>query len=124
MTQTPVPEGRAALPALRASLEVLLWSAASAAVWATVGEVAAIVVLALLVTERRLLRGRRVLATSAVVLLAAVPAAWFLGSSLPLFPPAARLNDNLLAHHLGGLAVWTLFLAAIVEVTLREGEQP
>lgn len=103
-------------------LEALLWVLAAAGVWATVGWVAAGLALVLLVADRLLLPGRKVLPTAAVVLLAAVPVAWFLGSSLPFIPPATRLNDNLVAHHLGGLAVWTLFLAAAVEVTLREGD--
>ena len=123
MNEAPLhPAPRASRATRPALAEMLLWLLAALAVWATVGVVASIVVLALLIAERRLLPGRRVLATAAVALLAAVPAAWFLGSSLPLFPPATRLNDNLLAHHLGGLAVWTLFLAAVVEVTHRDGD--
>ncbi|GAA4121509.1 hypothetical protein GCM10022415_24370 [Knoellia locipacati] len=97
-----------------------LWLLAAAAVWATVGWVAAVVALLLLVGERVVRPGGRVLATAAVVLLVAVPVAWFLGSSLPLYPPATRLNDNLVAHHIGGLAIWVHFLAACVEV--RPGE--
>jgi hypothetical protein len=83
--------------------------------------VVALVALALLLIERLVRPKSHVLSTVAVLLLVAVPIAWFLGSSLPLFPPASRLNDNVVAHHLGGLAVWVLFLAACVEV--RTGEK-
>lgn len=99
-----------------AAWEPVLWLLAAAAVWATVGWMAALMALLLLVLDRAVWPDRRVLPTAAVVLLVAVPFAWFLGSSLPLFPPSPRLNDNLLAHHVGGLAIWVLFLAAVVDV--------
>lgn len=106
----------------RRALEVLAWLVAALAVWATVGSVPAIVALLLIVGERVVRPDGHVLATAAVVLLALVPVAWFLGSSLPLFPPSLRLNDNLVAHQLGGLAIWTLFLAACVEIHPRESD--
>ena len=111
------PAGRRASP-----WEAPLWLVAGAAVWATVGWVAAATAVLLLVADRLVWPGRRVLATAAAVLVVAVPVVWFLGSSLPLFPPSTRLNDNLLAHQLGGLAVWTFFLAACVEVVPRESD--
>ena len=113
---------RAARRPRPAPWEPPLWLLAAGAVWVTGGWVAALVALLLLIGERVLRPGGRVLATAAVVLLVAVPVAWFLGSSLPLFPPSSRLNDNLFAHHLGGLAVWTLFLAACVEVRSPESD--
>ncbi|GGB67657.1 hypothetical protein N798_14510 [Knoellia flava TL1] len=121
-TTTPRPTpGRSA--ARRASpWEAPLWLLAGAAVWATVGWVAAVAAVLLLVADRLVWPGRRILATAAAALVVAVPVVWFLGSSLPLFPPSVRLNDNLLAHQLGGLAVWTLFLAACVEVVPRESD--
>jgi len=125
VTTTPAPRripDRRSAAGRPSPWEPLLWVLAGAAVWATVGWVAAATAVLLLVADRLLWPGRRVLSTAALVLLAAVPVAWFLGSSLPLFPPSTRLNDNLVAHHLGGLAVWTLFLAACVEVVLHEGE--
>ena len=110
--------------AARARFEPALWLLAVAGAWVTVGGVVALLVLLLLVGERVVRPGGRVLATASVVLLVLVPLAWFLGSALPLDPPAARLNDNLVAHHLGGLAVWVLFLAACVEVHQSEGDTP
>lgn len=104
----------------RRALEALAWLVAAVAVWSTVGWVPAIVALFLIVGERVWRPDAHVLATAAVVLLALVPVAWFLGSSLPLFPPSLRLNDNLVAHQTGGLAIWTLFFAACVEVRSRE----
>lgn len=111
-TSSTTPSGR----------EVLLWLAAALGVWATVGWVPAFVALALLVADRVLRPDDHVLATAALALLAAVPVLWFVGSSLPLWPPSTRLDDNVLAHQVGGLAVWTLFLAACVEVRLRESD--
>lgn len=102
--------------------EPLLWIVAVGAVWFTVGWIPALVTLALLAAERVVRPGSHVLATAAVVLLVCLPVVWFLGSALPLYPPAPRLNDNLLAHQLGGLALWTLFLAACVEVLPRESD--
>lgn len=102
--------------------EPALWVVAAMAVWVTVGWIPALVALVLLGGDRVLWPGRRVLATAAVVLVAAVPLAWFLGSSLPLYPPSTRLNDNLLAHQVGGLAIWVMFLAAVVEVRPRESD--
>lgn len=99
--------------------EPVLWVVAAAAVWASVGWLPGIVVLLLIVGERLVKPDGHVLATAAVALLVSVPALWFLGSSLPLFPPSARLNDNLVAHQVGGLAIWTLFLASCVEVGTR-----
>lgn len=106
----------------RRLVEPLIWVLASAAVWFTVGWLPAIVTLLLLIGERMLRPDDHVLATAAVVLLVLVPITWFLGSSLPLFPPSLRLNDNLVAHQVGGLAIWTLFLAACVEVHPRESD--
>ncbi|KGN32687.1 hypothetical protein N802_17155 [Knoellia sinensis KCTC 19936] len=103
--------------------EPVLWLVVAICVWGTVGWLPAIVVLVLLVAERVIRPGSHVLSTAAVVLLAAIPVAWFLGSSLPLYPPAPRLNDNTLAHQLGGLAIWTLFLAACVEVNPEESDK-
>lgn len=102
--------------------EFVLWAVALAAVWATVDWAPALVVLGLLVGDRLLRPDEHVLATAAVVLIVAVPVVWFLGSTLPLSPPSARLNDNVLAHQVGGLAVWTLFLAACAEVFSRESD--
>lgn len=102
--------------------EPLVWIAAGGAVWFTVGWIPALLALALLVADRVVRPGSHVLATAGVVLLVCLPLVWFLGSSLPLYPPAPRLNDNLLAHQLGGLALWTLFLAACVEVVPRESD--
>lgn len=91
---------------------VLLWTlAASVAVAVTVGPVAAVLVAVLLLADRAR-TGRHILANAAVVALLAVPVAWFAGSSLPLVPPAARLQDNVWAHQVAGLAVWLLFIAA------------
>lgn len=123
MTTAPRPASGARPVVRRPSRwEPALWLLAGAAVWSTVGWVAAVAAVLLLVADRLLWPGRRILATAAVGVLVAVPVAWFLGSSLPLFPPSTRLNDNLVAHHLGGLAVWTLFLAACVEVVPRESD--
>lgn len=102
--------------------EPLVWVVATAAVWFTVGWLPAVVALLLIVGERLVRPHDHILATAAVVFLVLVPIAWFLGSSLPLFPPSLRLNDNLIAHQLGGLAIWTLFLAACVEVRPRESD--
>lgn len=102
--------------------EPLVWIVASVAVWVTVGWLPAIVTLLLIVGERLLRPDDHVLASAAVVFLVLVPIAWFLGSSLPLFPPSLRLSDNLVAHQVGGLAIWTLFLAACVEVRPRESD--
>lgn len=91
---------------------VMLWAlVATVAVAVTVGPLAATLVAALLLAERAR-AGRHVLANAAVVALLAVPVAWFAGSSLPLVPPAARLQDNDWAHQIAGVAVWLLFLAA------------
>lgn len=109
-------------PAVVPTWEPAVWVVAGAGVWFTVGWLPALVVVALLVIERVVRPGTHVLANSGVALLVLVPIAWFLGSSLPLFPPATRLNDNLLAHQLGGLAIWILFLAACVEVRPRESD--
>lgn len=86
----------------------------------TVGVPVALVVLALLAMNRVVGPQRRLLSTAAVVVLAVVPIAWFAGSSLPLSPPAPRIQDNELAHQVGGLGVWLLFLAALFDHVSQE----
>lgn len=66
---------------------------------------------------------RKVLATASVVLLFALPLVWLFGSSLPLSPPSPRLQDNVAAHQLGGLAIWLLFVAAWRDVSPLERSQ-
>ena len=120
MTSTPFATPRTP----RHMWKALMWMAAPAAVWVTVGWLPALVTLVLIVGEQLIMPNRHVLSTAAVAFLVLVPIAWFLGSSLPLSPPSLRLNDNLVAHQLGGLAIWTLFLAACVEVRNRESDSP
>lgn len=58
---------------------------------------------------------RSLLGNAAVLLFAAIPLVWLLGSTLPLAAPVPRIQDNGLAHQLGGLAAWTLVFAAVAE---------
>lgn len=83
-------------------------------VWLTVGVIPAVLA-ALLVALDRLVPSKRVLATVAVVVIGLVPVLWFVGSSAPLTPPAPRIQANTLAHMVGGLGVWLLFVAVLVE---------
>lgn len=84
------------------------------AVWLTVGPIAGLVT-ALVVTVDRWRSRARVLPLATMSALVLVPVAWFQGSRVPLTSPGPRVLDNTLAHHVGGLAVWLLFLAALVE---------
>lgn len=81
----------------------------------TVGAWAALGAALVLAADAFLPRERRVLGTAAVVLFAAIPLVWLLGSTLPLAPPVPRIQDNWVAHQLGGLAVWTLVCAAAAD---------
>lgn len=93
-------------------------------VWVTVGPLAAAVVAGLLVIHRLLLPGRRVLATAALIGFVLIPVVWFVGSGLPLSPPAPRIQDNVLAHQVGGLAVWFLFIAVMDETRASRQQRP
>lgn len=100
----------------RAIRPILTGLAIVAAVGVTVGPVPAVLA-SLLWLGNRVLPGRHILANAAVVALIAVPVVWFAGSSLPLVPPAARVQDNIWAHQTAGLAVWLLFFATWLERT-------
>lgn len=95
-------------------LHVLVTVGSVVGVWASVGAGAALVA-AMLAALELVWPGRRILATAALIALILVPLVWFAGSDLPLSPPAPRIQDNALAHHVGGLAVWLMFLAALLE---------
>lgn len=92
-------------------------------VWWTVGPVAAGGVLAVLVLDWVVLPGRRVLAFASVTAMLLVPVAWSGGSLMPLWPAVARAKDNLIAHQVGGLALWLLFLTVVVDVVRRLREE-
>lgn len=101
---------------------VILAVGTTVALWLTVGLVTGIIAGILVVLDRLVLPGRHVLATSAVVALALIPILWFVGSELPLSPPALRIQDNAVAHHIGGLAVWLLFLSAVTDAPAARKE--
>ncbi|WP_427383067.1 hypothetical protein [Janibacter sp. G56] len=103
---------------------MFLAALAVVAVWATVGPAPAVLMGGLLLAHWWAGPKRRLLSTAAVVLVISLPVLWFLGSSVPLTPPATRISDNLVAHQAGGLAIWTLFLAAWVEVRSGESDAP
>ncbi|MDO5501541.1 MAG: hypothetical protein Q4G67_00065 [Actinomycetia bacterium] len=54
--------------------------------------------------------------------MAMTPLMWFAGSSLPLSPSVPRIQDNLPVHTVAGIAVWLLFVAALVDVAERQRE--
>lgn len=108
------------IPPARLLVLVVLLGVIAAAVWFTVGPLSAVAAPLIVAVDRRISAERRLLATSAVVALTLVPVLWFVGTGLPLTPPAARIQDNVLAHEVGGLAVWLLFLA----VLLDRGDRP
>lgn len=83
----------------------------------TVGVWAAVGAAMLLVWDRLLAPGRKILATATVGLLVALPFVWLVGSGLPLSPPSPRLQDNVAAHQLGGLAIWMLCVAAWLDTS-------
>ena len=60
-------------------------------------------------------RQPRLLSLAAFAAMVLVPLTWFAGSGLPLSPPAPRIQDNTLAHHVGGLAVWLMFVAVVLD---------
>jgi len=88
----------------------------------TVGMVPGVIAGALVLVDQILLPGRSLLATSAVVALGLVPILWFVGSELPLSPPAVRVQDNVAAHHAAGLAIWLMFLTVAFEVRIVRKE--
>lgn len=92
-------------------------------VWLTVGKWAAVAAAVLLLWDVVAAPSRKVLATASVALLVALPLVWLLGSSLPLSTPSLRLQDNVAAHQLGGLAIWMLFVAAWRDVSPLERSQ-
>ena len=93
-----------------------LWlGAAGAAIYFTVGTVPAVLAMGILLADRYVFPDRRLVASAAVGVLVVLPFVWFLGSSLPLMPPAPRIRDNAWAHQLGGLAVWLLFISPWVD---------
>lgn len=93
----------------------LIVGAAALAVWLTVGLVASVAAGVLVALQRLGPQERRIVATAAVIAMMLLPVAWFAGSVLPLFPPATRIQENSLAHQLGGLAMWLLFLAVVLD---------
>lgn len=109
----------------RTSLRPLLGSlAVTLLVWATVGPWAAIGAAVLLVWDVWAAPSRKVLTTATVALLVALPVVWLLGSSLPLSPPTPRLQDNVAAHQLGGLAIWMLAVAVWRDISPLERSRP
>lgn len=108
---------------LRPVTTVIAIVTAAALVAITVGWPAAAVAALAVAVDRRWPQ-RRVLAWSAVAALAVLPAAWWWGSSLPLSPPAARLQDNALAHELAGLGVWLLVGAVASDLTRDRHRRP
>lgn len=102
-------------PPARIARVLILAVVTIAALSLTVGVVTGVIAGVLLALDRLVLPDRHVLATGAVVALVLVPVFWFLGSDLPLTPPAPRIQSNTLAHHVGGLAVWLLFLSVMME---------
>lgn len=91
---------------------ILLGTTAGVAV--TVGYVAA-GLCAVLGAVSLLRRTPRLLAVAALAATVLVPIMWFAGSDLPLSTPAPRIQDNALAHQVGGLAVWLMFLAVVLD---------
>lgn len=89
-------------------------------VWWTVGPIAAGVVAGLLAIDRFVFPGLPVFRIAAVAVMGLVPFAWFAGSTLPLFPAVPRIQDNVLAHNVAGLAVWLLFLGALWGVVAQD----
>lgn len=102
--------------------EPVLWLLVALFGWFTVGPVPGAVLFVLVAAHRVLSPDRRVLSSAGAVLAALVPVTWFVGSSLPMWPPVTRLNDNILTHQVAGLAMWTIFLAALVEVRSHRGD--
>lgn len=100
---------------------LLLGVVVSLLVWVTVGAWAALGAAVLLVGNLLVSPSRRILATSAVMMFVALPLVWLLGSTLPLSPPSPRLQDNVAAHQLGGLALWMLFVASVHDVSFLKG---
>ena len=97
------------------------WLIAAAAVWITVGWIAALLALGFVGADRAFRPGERVLAHAALWLTLITVVLWIFGSSLPLMPAGPRLNDNQLAHQCGGLAIWAIFLAACSETVANRG---
>src|SRR5690606_30155045 len=83
-------------------------------VWASAGILTSILAITAGVLEDVWPR-RRILATAALVTLLLLPVVSFAVPTLPLSPPAVRIQENPLAHHVGGLAVWLMFLAALLD---------
>jgi hypothetical protein len=108
-------------------------AALGVAVLLTVGWAPALLAVGILLLDRFVLPGRHLVATCAVVALGCLPILWFAGSSLPLMPPSARIQDNTWTHQMGGLAVWLVFVAAWIDragsgepdgTTATEDDQP
>lgn len=108
---------RPSLPSLVGSVVVSLL------VWVTVGVWAASAAVVLLVWDQLSAPGREVLANAALGLVILIPVVWLLGSTLPLSPPSPRLQDNVAAHQLGGLAIWMLCVAAWRDISPLERAQ-
>lgn len=106
---------------LQEAAPVLLAVIAAPSVWWTVGPLAAGLVLVVLVLDWVVLPGRGILGSAAVVAMVLLPIAWSAGSGLPLYPAVPRAQANLLAHHLGGVAIWLVFLSVLVDVCGRLG---
>lgn len=93
-----------------------LWlGAAGTAISLTVGTVPAVLAMGILLADRYVFPDKRLVASAAFGALVVLPFVWFLGSSLPLMPPAPRIQDNTWAHQVGGLAVWLLFIVPWVD---------
>ncbi|EAP99252.1 hypothetical protein JNB_03750 [Janibacter sp. HTCC2649] len=92
-------------------------------VWLTVGIWAALGAVLLLVWDRWISPGRKVLANATVVLFVAIPVVWLLGTGVALNLPSQRLQDNVAAHQLGGLAMWMLCVAVLLDLKPRERAQ-
>lgn len=112
--------GRTRTP-LQEAAPVLVAVVTAPAVWWTVGPIAAGLVLAVLVLDWAVLPGRRILGSAAVMAMVLLPIAWSAGSGLPLYPAVPRAQENLLAHHVGGVAIWLVFLSVLVDVFGRLG---
>jgi hypothetical protein len=56
------------------------------------------------------------LLTVALLVVVAVPLLWFAGASGDFNASAARIQQNVLAHQVGGLAVWLLAVAVFRDV--------
>jgi hypothetical protein len=92
------------------------WAAFVLAVWATVGPWAAAAAAVIGVWHVVAPPPPRRLLTVALVAVVAVPLLWFAGASGDFNASAARIQQNVLAHQVGGLAVWLLTVAVLRDV--------